>query len=75
MVTNTIVNLLKERRIATGFTQQQVADKIGIRLTLFQDIEQGERAMTLTEYYKTLRVLQLSESTIIGYLFASFYLP
>lgn len=75
MVRNTIVNLLKERRVATGFTQRQIADNIGVQLTHFQDIEQGSRAMTLTEYYKTLKVLQLSESTIIGYLFASFYLP
>lgn len=34
---------LKEARLKAGMTQQQVADKIGISLRYYQNIEQGSR--------------------------------
>ena len=33
---------LKEARQAAGFTQQQMADKLGIKLRSYQRIESGE---------------------------------
>lgn len=35
--------VLKEARIATGMTQQEVADMVGIDYTYYQKIEDGKR--------------------------------
>lgn len=36
-------NNLKQARLNAGLTQQQVADKLGISLRYYQNIEAGER--------------------------------
>lgn len=69
MIQNIIVGLLRRRRIVAGATQQQIADKIGIRLIHLQRIERGAEAMTLSEYYRVLNALRLSESDILCDLF------
>ncbi|MGF1742746.1 helix-turn-helix domain-containing protein [Vibrio profundum] len=69
MIQNIIVGLLRRRRIVAGVTQQQVADKVGVHLIHLQRIERGAQAMTLSEYYRVLNALGLSESDILCDLF------
>lgn len=40
-------DLLRYRRLELGLTQQQVADKAGIRLRQYQRVELGERHITV----------------------------
>lgn len=46
--TRTIGKQLKELRIARGWRQLEVADKVGLSRSAISNIESGKRALTLT---------------------------
>ena len=49
--------ILKEKRVVLGMTQQQVADKAGIRLQQYQKFESGERNIKTASFQLACRVI------------------
>ena len=58
---------LKERRVTSGLTQQQVADKAGIKLQQYQKFESGERNLRAASFQLACRVLEALELDITRY--------
>lgn len=50
--------ILKEKRVVLGMTQQQVADKAGIRLQQYQKFEIGERNIKTASFQLACRVIE-----------------
>ena len=48
--------MIKEMRLAFGFTQQQVADKAGISVRQYQRIEKNEKATKFSTVEKIMSV-------------------
>lgn len=59
--------LLRERRIVLGLTQQQVADKAGIKLPQYQKFEGGQRNLRTASFQIACRVLEALELDIVKY--------
>ena len=53
---------LKKNRVKAKFTQQQVADKVGISLKYLDRIEKGEANPSMTIIYNIAEVLDVSTS-------------
>lgn len=53
---------LKELRLARGWRQVEVADKVGLSRTAISNIEAGKRALTLSTLKKFCEVFQIDVS-------------
>ncbi len=59
--------LLRERRVTSGLTQQQVADKAGIKLQQYQKFESGERNLRTASFQLACRVLEALDMDIVKF--------
>ena len=59
---NKIGKQLKELRLARGWRQVEVADKVGLSRSAISNIEAGKRAMTLTTLKKFCEIYQIDVS-------------
>ena len=50
--------ILREKRVVQGLTQQQVADKAGIKLQQYQKFESGERNIKTASFQIACRVIE-----------------
>lgn len=50
--------ILREKRVALEMTQQQVADKAGIKLQQYQKFESGERNIMTCSFQIACRVIE-----------------
>ena len=66
--------LLKETRVVTGLTQQQVADKAGIKLQQYQKFESGERNLRTASFQIACRVLEALNLDIVKYFHRNYVL-
>ena len=51
-------SVLREKRIVLGLTQQQVADKAGIRIQQYQKFESGDRNIMTSSFRTACRVIE-----------------
>ena len=58
---------LKEKRASARLTQQQVADKAGIKLQQYQKFESGERNLRTASFQIACRVLEALDLDIVEY--------
>ena len=59
--------LLREQRVVNGLTQQQVADRAGIKLQHYQKFESGERNLRTASFSVACRVLEALDLDIVRY--------
>ena len=59
--------ILRERRVTSNLTQQQVADKAGIKLQQYQKFESGERNLRTASFQVACRVLEALDLDIVKY--------
>ena len=59
--------LLKEQRVISGLTQQQVADKAGIMLQHYQKFECGERNLRTASFSVACSVLEALNLDIVEF--------
>ena len=59
--------ILRERRVVSSLTQQQVADKAGIKLQQYQKFESGERNLRTASFQIACRVLEALDLEIVKY--------
>ena len=59
--------LLREQRMVNGLTQQQVADRAGIKLQHYQKFEGGERNLRTASFDVACRVLEALDLDIVKY--------
>ena len=59
--------ILREQRVIKGLTQQQVADRAGIKLQHYQKFESGERNLRTASFQIACRVLEALEMDIAKY--------
>ncbi len=55
---------IKATRVNTGLTQAQMADVLGVSLSLYQDIENGDREIKPMELYALCHVTGFAEDEI-----------
>ena len=51
---------LRSRRKALGFTQEYVAEQVGISLRFYQMVERGEKSISLDTLIRLSKTLQIS---------------
>lgn len=51
-------NLIKGYRVALGFTQSQMAEKLSLSTNSYSDKEKGKRTFTATEIKKYCEILE-----------------
>lgn len=61
------MRLLKEQRIAGGLTQQQVADRAGIRIQQYQKFESGKRSLYTASFQVACSVLEALDLDIVKF--------
>ena len=59
--------LFRERRVTNGLTQQQVADKAGIKLQQYQKFESGEINLRTASFQLACKVLEALDLDIVKY--------
>lgn len=59
---------LKARRASFGYTQQTVADNVGITRTYYTEIENGNRNCALQIWFRIADLLQIPENEIVSYI-------
>ncbi len=57
--------ILRERRVTSGLTQQQVADKAGVKLQQYQKFESGERNLRTASFQIACKVLEALDLDIV----------
>lgn len=62
---STIGKNLKKYRKAQGMTREKVAEKVGISLTFYANLESGNRIMSVPTLRKLADVLQTSTDAIL----------
>ncbi len=60
-------SILRERRLALGLTQQQIADKAGIKLQHYQAFEGGQRNLMTASFRIACSVLEALDLDIAKY--------
>lgn len=60
-------NILRERRVILGLTQQQVADKAGIKIQHYQGFEGGQRNLITASFKVACSVLEALDLDIARY--------
>ena len=63
-IDSNIHNILKERRVILGLTQQQVADKAKIIVQQYQKLESGERKIMSASFNIACRVIEALEMNV-----------
>ena len=59
---------IRTRRKARRYTQEEMADKMGMSLTAYRDLEKGETAIVNTNLLKIAMLLDTtSEELVLGY--------
>ena len=58
---------LREKRVALGLTQQQVADRAGIILQQYQKFESGERDIMTSSFRTACKVIEALEMDITDF--------
>lgn len=58
------LNRLKAERVAKGFTQQDLADALGISRTAYWKKESGDSDIGLEQFLKILQILGLSKQDL-----------
>ena len=56
-----IVKVIRNRRIALGLTQQQLSSAVGMSEKTYQRIEQGAADMKLSQYRVLIKALRMSD--------------
>ena len=59
--------ILRERRVILGLTQQKVADRAKIPLQSYQQFESGKRKISRASFSLACRVLEALEMDITGF--------
>lgn len=59
--------ILRERRVTSGLTQQQVADKAGVKLQQYQKFESGERNLRTASFQIACKVLEALDLDIVKF--------
>ncbi|WP_000119695.1 helix-turn-helix domain-containing protein [Vibrio mimicus] len=59
-----LIKALKERREAIGYSQEMMADRIGISLKTYQRIEKGDTDMKMSHYRKMVEQLKTTDLDI-----------
>lgn len=59
--------VLREKRVILGLTQQQVADKAKIKLQQYQKFEGGERNLRTASFNLACRVIEALEMDVTSY--------
>lgn len=60
------VRVLIEARKATGFTQRQLADRLGRPYTVIANIERGKRQIDVVEFIAIARALGVGELELMA---------
>ena len=60
-------SILRERRVILGLTQQQVADKAGIKIQHYQGFEGGQRNLMTASFKVACSVLEALDLDIAKY--------
>ncbi len=63
-LSNNMNGVLRERRVVLGLTQQQVADRAGIKLQQYQKFESGERNIMNCSFRIAGHVIEALEMNI-----------
>ena len=63
-VTKRLSNALKKKREELGFTQDQVAEKSGLKSNYYAKIERGEINITIKKIDKIIKALKVDASEI-----------
>lgn len=58
---------LKQQRIKKGLLQQQVADQVGIDISLYQQYESGERSIRFATFHFACQILEALGADIIDF--------
>ena len=56
---------VRERRLALGLTQQELADRAGLHRSYIGEIELGRRNVTLKSVAKIAKVLQVDVASLL----------
>jgi len=56
---------VRERRLALGLTQQELADRAGLHRSYIGEIELGKRNITLKSAVKIAKALQVDVTTLL----------
>ena len=56
---------VRERRLALGLTQQELADRAGLQRSYIGEIELGRRNVTLKSAAKIAKVLQVDVASLL----------
>lgn len=56
---------VRERRLALGLTQQELADRAGLHRSYIGEIELGRRNVTLKSAAKIAKVLQVDVASLL----------
>ncbi len=59
-------NRVRERRLALGLTQQELADRAGLHRSYIGQIELGRRNVTLDSAAKIAKALQVEITSLLG---------
>lgn len=59
-----LINAIKKRREASGLSQLQIADMIGVSLKTYQRIERGETEMKMSHYRILIEKLKTTDLDI-----------
>lgn len=59
---------LKNKRLAAGYTQQQIANAVGIDRTFYSNIENGHKNCRTQIWLKIADVLEIPEDQLISYI-------
>ena len=68
-----IKHLLKSRRHVLGLTQQQVADRAGVRLRHYQQFEGGERSIMTCSFDTACRIIETLEMNITKFYHGEYF--
>jgi transcriptional regulator with XRE-family HTH domain len=61
-----LIQKLRQRRLETGFTQTQLAKKVGVDQTFVSKYEQCQRRLDVIELQRICKALGLSVSEFMG---------
>ena len=59
-----ISNTLKQERKSSGFTQEELAEKVGFSTRYYQRIESGKQSVNLLTLYKVCKSLKIDVSDL-----------
>ena len=58
-------NRLREKRLELGYSQEELAEVIGIHRTYIGTIERGEKTVTITTLHKICKALKITMSEFL----------